>query len=366
MRRSPAAFVAPLPVIFALTLGAYATTQLPDASGELRAAARLIASLIGAGLLACVAHDLAHWAAARCLGVRTSRITVGPFTVTFSRRGFFVDAPRRWSQLRAEFTAEARGERPAILRWALVAAAGPIASFALAAVAWRAAPLFAIASLLRGIVALAPVGRLGAAPTDGAQLLILVGGGAPADRLVALKRIAAAQQVAQRPRAWPERWVVDASALRDGSRAEAIGAVAAFRRALDGCAHDRAASHLDRALALRAQLPRADACALLADAAYFEARINDDAVRARAWLEEAAARRSLCPVAERRAAAAVLLAVGDLAAGALAVREAFEQLERVEREGHRALPMESDWLREMLARADCASVLPADLFASAG
>jgi hypothetical protein len=366
VRRFPAALAAPLPVIFALFLGAYVAAQLPGASVALTAAAGQMVIVIGGILAACVAHDVAHWIAAYALGFRVGRVTVGPFLVTLSRRGRFVDAARRWSQLRGELVAEPRGERRAILRWALVAAAGPAMSLGIAALCWRVMPVLAAASLLRGLIALVPAGRLTAAPNDGARLLVLTGGGAAADRLTALFRIAAAQQAGVRPRAWPERWTIEASALRDGSRAEAIGVVAGFRRALDGCAHDRAEGYLDRALALRALLPRAEACALLADAAYFEARIHDDAVRARAWLEEAAARRSLCPVAERRAAAAVLLAAGDLAAGALAVREALEQLERVEREGHRTLPMESDWLREMLARADCASVLPPDLFAAMG
>jgi len=365
VRRSPAALVAPLPVIFALALGAFIVVFLPVSPPELIQAASAVIRTIGAVLAACIVHDAAHWAAARALSLKIGRITVGPFLVTLSRRGYYLDAARRWSDLRSEIVAEPRGERRAILRWALVAAAGPVASFALAAAAWRIAPFVAVASLLRGFVAMWPAGRVTASPSDGARILVLTSGGAAADRLTALLRIASAQQSGLRPRAWSERWTHEAAALHDGSRAEATGAVAAFRRALDGCAHERAASHLDRALALRAQLSRVEACALLADAAYFEARIHDDAVRARAWLEEAAARRSLCPVAERRAAAAVLLAAGDLAAGALAVREALEALERVEREGHRSMPMESDWLREMLARAECAIVLPVDLFAAA-
>ena len=47
-------------------------------------------------------------------------------------------------------------------------------------------------------------------------------------------------------------------------------------------------------------------------------------------------------------------------------REALAQLERIEREEQRVMPMEGDWLREMLERAECAIVLPDELLALAG
>ena len=86
---------------------------------------------------------------------------------------------------------------------------------------------------------------------------------------------------------------------------------------------------------------------------------------ARGWLDEAETLRPACPVAERRAAAAVLIASGDVAAGAAAAREALAHVARIEREEWRTLPMESDWLREMIARAECAVVLPAEILAAA-
>jgi hypothetical protein len=362
-RRFVAALFSPLPVVGALAVAVNAALVAPGIPGSVVRAAGITALVLSAALAAIAVHDAAHWITARALGFRTIEATIGVFTFAPSRRGLLVRAVRTWSGLRAALIVEPRGERRMNARWALVAASGPAASLLLGILLLDAAPAIAIASLVRFTLAALPMGVRGV-PNDGAQVLVLLAGGAAADRLTALTRIAAAQRAGVRPRAWPEVWITEATALHDGTAAEALACVASFRRALDGCAHYRAAALLDRALALRAMLPRAAACALLADAAYFEARIHDDPDRARLWLDEAAARRPACPVAERRASAAVLIAAGDLAGGAVAAREALEQLDRVEREERRSMPMEADWLHEMLARAECASVFPAEFLAA--
>jgi hypothetical protein len=350
-------------VLGVLALAANAALIAPGVPAGVRDTADAAVRIVLAALAALMLHDAAHWLVARALGFRTIEATIGLFTFAPSRRGLLVRAVRRWTDVSAALVIEPRGEKRMNARWALVAAAGPAASLTIGILLLDAAPVFAIASLVRFALAAVPLGAR-TLPNDGAQLLLLVAGGAPADRMTALRRIGAAQRAGVRPRAWHEAWIAEAIALRDGTGAEALACVAAFRRALDGCAHDRAEVMLERALELRASLPRAAACGLLADAAYFEARIHDDAGRAQLWLDEAAARRPACPVAERRAAAAVLIAAGDLAGGAVAAREALEQLDRVERDERRSMPMEADWLREMLARAECASVFPAEFLAA--
>lgn len=362
-RRFAAALFAPLPVLGAFALVANAALIAPGVPAGVRDDVELAVRLVLAALTALVAHDAAHWLAARALGFRTIEATIGLFVFAPTRRGLLVRAVRRWPELSAPLVIDPRGEQRTNARWALVAAAGPAASLSLGILLLDAAPVFAIASLIRFTLAAIPFG-VRCEPNDGAQLLLLLAGGAPADRWTALRRITAAQRAGVRPRAWAEAWITEAIALHDGTGAEALACVAAFRRALDGCAHDRAAGMLERALELRGSLPRAAACGLLADAAYFEARIHDDADQARRWLAEAAARRPACPVAERRAAAAVLIAAGDLVGGAVAAREALQQLDRVERDERRSMPMEADWLREMLARAECASVFPAEFLAA--
>ena len=364
-RRVSSALFAPLPILAALAITAIVLWFAPGVPADAQRATALAAVVICSVLGAILAHDAAHWIAARALGFRTVCVTFGPFAFAPTRRGLHVRVVRSWREFGGGLIVEPRAERRMNARWALVAAAGPAASLGLGMAVLGVAPVLAVASLLRFALAALPIGVRGI-PSDGAQLLLLVAGGAPADRLSAMMRIAAAQRAGVRPRAWLEIWTSDAIALRDGTMAEALACMAAFRRAVDGCAHDRASALLDRALALRAQLPRVAACALLADAAYFEARIHDDATRARGWLEEAATRRPACPVAERRASAAVLIASGDFAGGADAARAALIELERIERDERRTLPMEADWLREMLARAEYAIVLPAELFALAG
>ena len=358
------AIFAPIPVLAVLTLAAGGIPLVPGAPAIAIVVADVGVRAIGAVLAAMLAHDIAHWLAARLLGFRAVSATIGPVVFVATRRGAHVRLVQSWRELRGEMVLEPRVEQRANSRWALVAAAGPAASLALGIAALPVAPVVAVASLVQFAFSALPFGVRGE-PSDGGRLLLLAAGGAAADRWCAMQRVAAAQFSGTRPRAWPDAWTHDATALRDGTCAEALGCIAAFRRAVDGCAYDRASGLLDRALALRSELPHAARCTLLADAAYFEARIHDDAERARGWLDEAETLRPACPVAERRAAAAVLIASGDVAAGAAAAREALAHVARIEREEWRTLPMESDWLREMIARAECAVVLPAEILAAA-
>jgi hypothetical protein len=362
-RRFAAALIAPVTVLAALAILANVALVAPGVPPDMARAAGALNLALSAALIALIVHDLAHWIAARAAGFRTVEATVGPFAFAPSRRGSHLRALTSWRALRGGLLVEPHGERPMNARWAFVAAAGPAASLALGFATISVAPVIAAASLLRFALSALPIGVRGE-PSDGAQLLLLAGGGVAADRFLALLRIAGAQRAGQRPRSWPDRWTADAIAMHDGTAAEAAGCVAAFRRALDGCAHDKAAVLLDRALSLRAALPARAACALLADAAYFEARIHDDAARAQVWLDEAAARRPACAVAVGRASAAVMLASGDFAGGVSAARRALEQLDQLERDERRAQPMESDWLHEMIARAECAAVVPAEFLAA--
>ncbi len=344
-RRIVAVLFAPITVLAALAVIANAALLAPGVPPELSRAAGWLDLVLSAVVAALVVHDVAHWIAARAAGFRTVEATIGPFVFSPSRRGLSLRAVMTWPALRGGVLVEPHGERPMNSRWALVAAAGPVASLAVGVATISIAPVIAIASLLRFTLSAMPIGVRGE-PSDGAQLLLLAKGGLAADRFLALLRIAGAQRVGQRPRSWPDRWTADAIALHDGTEAEALGCAAAFRRALNRCAHERAAVLLERALSLRAMLPARAACALLADAAYFEARIHNDAAAAQRWLDEAAARRPACPIAVGRASAAVMLAAGDFTGGVTAARTALEQLGRVEREERRSLPMESDWLRE--------------------
>ncbi len=362
-RRVAAVLIAPVTILATLAILANAALIVPGTPPELVRVAGAVNLGLSAVLVALIVHDLAHWVAARAAGFRAVEAMIGPFAFAPLRRGMYLRTVTLWGALRGGVLVEPHGERRMNARWALVAFAGPAASLALGIATISIAPVIALASLLRFALSAMPIGVRGA-PSDGAQLLLLAGGGAAADRFLALLRIAGAQRVGQRPRSWPDRWTADAIAIHDGTAAEAAGCVAAFRRALDGCAHEKAAVLLDRALALRAVLPGRLACALLADAAYFEARIHDDAARAQVWLDEAAARRPACPIAIGRASAAVMLAAGDFAGGVAAARAALEDLDRAERVERRTQPMESDWLREMIARAECAAVLPAEFLAA--
>ena len=243
--RSP--LLAPLPVSIALAILGAVAAFTPGLPAAVARGGELILAVLGALLGALIAHDGAHALAARLGGFRTVTFVIGPLRFIPSRRGLHLRMLRDWRQLAGELIAEPRGEQRANARLALVAAAGPVVSLGLGVLAADVAPLLAIASLFRFALAAVPFGR-DSRPTDGAQLLMLMVGGAAADRLSALRRIAAAGRAGVRPRAWPERWVVDATALRDGTVAEALGCVAAFRRAVDGCAHERAAAYLDRGL----------------------------------------------------------------------------------------------------------------------
>ena len=121
------AICAPIPVLAVLTLVAGGIPLVPGVTALAITVADVTLRLIGAVLAALLAHDVAHWIAARLLGFRAISATIGPTVFVSTRRGAHVRFVHSWRELRGEMVLEPRAERRANSRWALVAAAGPAA-----------------------------------------------------------------------------------------------------------------------------------------------------------------------------------------------------------------------------------------------
>lgn len=153
-------------------------------------------------------------------------------------------------------------------RYTLFIAAGPLASFLLGIISVLAgvflvpAPgylqlfllTFGLISIMLGVVTLLPV-MVGVMPSDGLRLLRMWRGGPLARRDIALVRIFAAGQLAQRPRDWPAPLVAEMLLPADGSAAEFFARSLALLHALDLHDTPAIASHRARILTLHPAAP---------------------------------------------------------------------------------------------------------------
>ncbi|MCB0214609.1 MAG: hypothetical protein KDJ52_35040, partial [Anaerolineae bacterium] len=124
-----------------------------------------------------------------------------------------------------------------------------------------------------------------------------------------------------------------------------------YRHLLDQADATRAAAPLDQCLDLLSQIPnKLIAVFVFAEAAYYEARYNQNALASKKWLDLAK------PIYEKnqwlvnrhilkRAESATLLAEGDLAGGYLAAQEGLKLLEQCADPGY--VQSERDWLTQL-------------------
>lgn len=204
------------------------------------------------------------------------------------------------------------------------------------------AALVALLSFLAGVISLSPLtgDRM---LSDGARLQMLRAGGPEAERWCALILLSPVM----RPRDYPLELVERLIALADGSYDETIGVCLAYTWAIDRRDLVQAQTLLDRMLAMPTrQLSPVLRAAVLLDAAFFTARFGNDAVQARAFLEEG---RSSLPVLRPsllKTEAVVLRAEGRNEEAVLKAREAMEQLHKVSSPG--MVEMMREQLEELL------------------
>jgi len=347
-------------------LGWLAGRALPDISDEAAPDLPLVIAVALLSVFGAIAlHELGHVLGMLAANFRVLLYVVGPLKI--SREGDRLRLRLNRDLALAGGVAAglpkdlraADDDRALTRRYALVVAAGPAMSLALAllgglgAAATAGTPnafapgIFALVNAAIFLVTAIPAKTSGF-DTDGAQLLDLLRGGHRAERKRLATLITTFSVNGQRPRDWDpalmERWL----ALRDGRRDDVLPTFYGYYHALDRGEIERAGEFLDRALELREGMPGPFRPAVLLEAAYFTARYRQEAAGARALLDQA--RGGTVEAHSRlRAEAAVLWAEGRRDEAADQARAGLAAASKSWDKG--GTTAEQDWLRALLA--DC-------------
>ena len=184
-----------------------------------------------------------------------------------------------------------------------------------------------LTGLCSGVVGLAtaiPMSKGSFLISDGARVLRLARGRAPAARDAALLQLEALSVGKTHPREWDDAVVATALLPADASAGECIARQMAYLVAVDRGDGDQAYEHLAKALELIDTLPGSAAAPLAAEAAYFEGWWRGRADEARRWLGRLPASSPFLPAYERlRAEAAALAAAGETSSSRARVEEAL-------------------------------------------
>jgi hypothetical protein len=178
---------------------------------------------------------------------------------------------------------------------------------------------------------------------------------APAmQRWAAMRALLAQSFVGARPRAWSAAWVEQATALHDGSAAEAGACMLAYLWALDRGDTPEAGSYLERARAAvnrrwwRFRLRRH----VNAETVFYTTYLEGDAAEGARLFRATNARRGP-PHVRHRVRAALLVADAQLARAGIEARRGLLANERTEAWGGAGIAtFERYWLAVLLAAAD--------------
>jgi hypothetical protein len=201
----------------------------------------------------------------------------------------------------------------------LIAAGGPLADAFQAGVYFACSFLPGIASgpcgflrLLAGVALLDCLGNCvphrvsSRVLSDGGHMLLLIRGGPPLEREMAITLLRMSVAEGNGPLEWPKTLIDKATALPDGTPEDVQGCTFAYYRALAEADIAQAQALLERMLAARKNISADARSRLAAEAAYFEARYHQNSKAALVWGEQAKnPRPGRCPLL--RAAAAVLI-----------------------------------------------------------
>jgi hypothetical protein len=370
----------PLPVCVALILvpGACALAAPAGSFGGAMAVIVLASSL--AFFLSLAAHEAGHLLGGRLAGFRFALYAAGPIRVRRSPSGLRFEVNDRWTLAGFAFSVPVHLRN---LKRGMVSfvAGGPVTNLLLAVVVaglflalTLAAPsreavraflgssvslgLFVFlfqagfTSLALGVVTLVPLRKDGFF-TDGARLLMLLRGGAKAERWSASWALYAASADGQRPRDWDRGLIDQATQLTDGSLDEGGACLLAYLWALDRGDGEAAEGFLDRARDAFDAIP-ALRPSIAAEIAYFHARFRGDAATARARLDQA--QGGFLERHERlRAETAVLLAEHRVAEARERACEALAALPQASVTDAGSAIMHAEWLRDISAPREAGS-----------
>lgn len=266
-------------------------------------------------------HEGGHWLGGRIGGMRLLLMTAGPLRLTRQARGWRLGLFLRGGGFGGLTVMTPAAGRPIAPQLRPMILGGPLASLLLAGaalclvgvtdgrVALYAGAIAALSAFLFVITAL-PL-RIGGFLTDGAQWRELRRGSRSAELRMMLAALSAQTLSGTRPRDLDDAVLSRAHAIDDGSDPLCTPTLHFFRYVIAEDRGDTAAAGeaLDRVGERIAGIPQGLRQAYAIELAYFEAAHRGDAVKARAWLEQA--RGGLVEISTRaRAKAALALAEG--------------------------------------------------------
>jgi len=186
--------------------------------------------------------------------------------------------------------------------------------------------------------------------SDGAAMLLLLKGGPPVKRWLAIDALSIQIAEGKLPREWDVQYMQQALCSPERSLDNLAGYTFAYCRALEEGDVTQAREFLERRLALRKRMSVAQRRWLALEAAFFEARYHQNAQAARVWLALAKnSGKGRC--ARFRAEAAILLAEGDKEGACICIEKGLHAAEEILFLG--AGLLEKRWLQDL---AEIASV----------
>lgn len=233
---------------------------------------------------------------------------------------------------------------------------GPVASLVLAGagfaamlavsqtVAHTVLLLVAFISLLVGIATGIP-STIGHFNSDGARVLMLLRGGAEADRWCAVAALQARSMAGERPREWPCA-LIEILRGQDANSFDGVGAaVTLYQHFYDAGDREEAGVWIDRAVAAVEFWPKAFRPAIFVEAAYYDAAVRRNVQRAKTLFAETKGSPFTGKVAPLRVEAALLAAEGRI----LEARQARAQAVAESKEKTGVSKAELCWLDSLFA-----------------
>lgn len=319
-----------------------------------------------------IVHEGGHLVAAWLVEFSFHYCIVGPLKIIRTRQGVRVRLSKE-HLLSGAVLCYPLDDRRLRLRLAIVSAAGPLANFALAAVAWRlwsfysvvcctyftrppwtvdSLAVLALLSLETGVANLIPFPTQRGA-SDGLHIFRVLSGGRAGEREVLAHQMARYILGGARPREWPGALVLRQVALAETPQQVHGASIVAYSWALDTGDSAGAGMFLDRALAT-IPTPSKPHPALALEAAYFAARYRSNLPLARAWLAYGKGTQ-FEPVMRPRAEMAMLLVEGRCEEALMRATQGLAACELLAPKTMSGLQTEAEDLRAMAAEAHARS-----------
>lgn len=255
--------------------------------------------LVIAALPMIAIHELGHVIAGFIVGLRFKRVIIGPLQITTPTRGlkfsFYSDfgldgltgmALHRFGKLRSKLAIYVAGGPIANVVSGLIGGAAVRYGIARSAFVVQAIEIFVGASILIGLVNLAPFRLRSGVASDGVKLLWLTSK-EKTRRWICMLALQTQQTAAARPKDLKSTWISSACAVHDNSPTELSTLWTAYVAAQDCGRADLAAARLESCLQLFAIAPPQFRGLLLTEAAIFQAWCQRSADKANAWCAKA-------------------------------------------------------------------------------